>query len=128
MKKLIALVLTFIMSLVFINSASAASTFESITVGSRENSVSTSPVDGQGQYGRITLQGPSGSGAFAFVEIYQNGTWHRPNIHEHGFGWLWLSDGVSEATNNYYMEKGKKYRLSVSTSDYSAKAYIRTYD
>ncbi|MDQ0816088.1 hypothetical protein QF033_000666 [Bacillus pumilus] len=129
MKKLIALILTFVMSLVFINSASAASTFESVTVGGWDNAY-TSPVDGQGQYGRITLQGTAGSQAYAFVEVYYNGTWHRPTVNEPDFGWLWLGSGVSQDTTNYYMEKGKKYRLYVNTtgSNYTAKGYIRTYD
>ncbi|WP_366561792.1 hypothetical protein AB0R65_14485 [Bacillus velezensis] len=127
MKKLFALALAVIMSMVFINSASAASTYESVNVGPWESKY-TGVVEGQGQYGRITLQGTAGSGADAWVEVYTNGNWYMPNVHEREFGWLALLDGVSTDTTNYYFEKGKKYRLGVSGNGYGAKGYIRTYD
>ncbi len=129
MKKLFALALAVIMSMVFINTASAANTYGSVNVGPWDRGY-TQTVDGSGQYGRITLEGTAGSHADASVEVYYDGQWHIPNISQPDIGYLLLQDGVSRDTTNYFFEKGKKYRLYVSTigSDYSAKGYIRTYD
>ncbi|TAH79769.1 hypothetical protein ES066_16685 [Bacillus subtilis] len=129
MKKLVALALAVIMSMVFINSASAANTFGSVNVGPWDRGY-TQTVDGSGQYGRITLEGTAGSYADAYVEVYSDGQWRSPTINDPDLGYLLLNTGVSRDTTNYFFEKGKKYRLYVSTigSDYSAKGYIRTYD
>ncbi|WP_224930532.1 hypothetical protein [Bacillus safensis] len=129
MKKIIALVFAVIMSVAFTSTASAANTFGSVNVPPRSTGY-TETVDGQGQYGRITLEGTVGSYPYAFVEVYSNGQWKQPTINDPELGFLSLINNVSRDTDNYYFEKGKKYRLYVSTlaEEYSAKGYIRTYD
>jgi hypothetical protein len=86
------------------------------------------PVDGQGQYGRVTLTSTTNDpSTSANVEVYYDGYWHTPDFNDSDFAFLDFGSG-GIATTNFYMSIGRKYRLHVFNYTGTATGYIRAYD
>ncbi|KAA9000404.1 hypothetical protein F4V43_14845 [Paenibacillus spiritus] len=115
------------------NASNASTTFSTAAVSESYVSVApysqgyTGAVDGQGIYGRVTLQSTTKDpSTFATVEVFYNGVWHTPDFNDSDFVYLDLDSGIS--TTNFYMSTGRKYRLHIFNNSGTATGYIRAYD
>ncbi|QZN77390.1 hypothetical protein [Paenibacillus sp. DR312] len=125
-KSLFALCLMLILSLSIATGAFAASS-ASIVVEKWTNNV-TAPVDGQGQYGRVTLASYVGSGT-ANIQIKEPGstTWRSPTFSDPDFLFLQTPENGGTATTSFWMSRGHQYRLQVWGDNGVTAGYIYNY-
>ncbi|MEK3947323.1 hypothetical protein MHB46_02380 [Paenibacillus sp. FSL H7-0703] len=122
----------FIFSLIFILSFSAASTIFAASsaniVVEKWTSNVTVPVDGQGQYGRVTVASYSGSGSVRIqIKEPDSTTWRSPTVNDADFLFLSTPDNGGTVTANYWMSRGYQYRLSVWGDNAITAGYIYNY-
>ncbi|MFB9330078.1 hypothetical protein ACFFSY_29395 [Paenibacillus aurantiacus] len=93
-----------------------AANSSSITVSTYQHAMTPLPVDGLGQYGKITL---SGNGD-ASLYVYYNkgdGVWRQWTINDPGTGWLFLSSTGGSKYLDFYMNIGWQYKVEVFASN-----------
>lgn len=101
----------------------------SVTAVSRGNYVMSSPINGAGQYGKITLTSKGESTLFVYINK-GDGVWRQQNIGDSGVGHLFLEAKGGSDSLTFYMNKGWQYKIEVSSSvgnAYSATGYIKNY-
>ncbi|WP_036725907.1 hypothetical protein [Paenibacillus sp. FSL R7-277] len=86
----------------------------------------SNPINGAGQYGKITLESVGKANLFVYYNT-GNGVWTQMNISDPGTGFILLDAGEGSKSLNFFMNLGWQYKVNVSAYTHIAKGYLRNY-
>ncbi|OMD84351.1 hypothetical protein BSK49_20960 [Paenibacillus odorifer] len=86
----------------------------------------SNPINGAGQYGKITLESAGKASLFIYYNT-GNGVWTNMGINDPGDSGILLDAGEGSESLDFYMNLGWQYKIKVYAETHTAKGYIRNY-
>ncbi|MCE3202783.1 hypothetical protein [Paenibacillus sonchi] len=86
----------------------------------------SSPINGAGQYGKISLESSGKAELFVYYNT-GDGVWRSTDISYPGTGFIFLDESGGSSSLNFFMNLGWQYKVYVFADTYTAKGYIRNY-
>ncbi|MEK3683179.1 hypothetical protein [Paenibacillus sp. FSL R10-2736] len=87
---------------------------------------STSPINGAGKYGKITLESAGQASLYIYYNT-GNGVWTQMSTNDPGSAAIFLDASGGSKSLDFYMNLGWQYKVEVFAHTYTAKGYIRNY-